>query len=107
MWYLLQQGVSPHYKGLLMQALNLKKKEIIKLLLVFGAVHVQLYSMPDPNDLEKTIEKEIRYNDPDNTMTEVACITPSTYPKSYENKLEELTARLNSTKNETLLQTWI
>jgi ankyrin repeat protein len=38
-WYLLQQGVSPHYKGLLLQALNLKKKEIIKLLLVFGAVH--------------------------------------------------------------------
>ena len=46
-WYLMQQGVSPHYKGLLMQAINLKKKEIIKLLLVFGAVHWQLYTFPD------------------------------------------------------------
>lgn len=65
--------------------------------------------MPDPNDLDKTITKEIRYNDPDLTMHDsmVMCIVPSKYPSNYENKLEELSARLNSTKNETLLQTWV
>lgn len=54
-WYLLQQGVSPHYKNLLMQALNLKKKEIIKLLLVYGASHWQLASFPDPDNFDRLL----------------------------------------------------
>ncbi len=34
-------------------------------------------------------------------------ILPSKYPQSFEMKLEELQMRLNSTKNESLVQTWL
>jgi hypothetical protein len=64
-WYLLQQGVSPLKKDLLLQALVLKKKEVIKLFLVYGASHWQLNSYPDPDNQGELIQKEVKYNDPD------------------------------------------
>jgi ankyrin repeat protein len=64
-WYLLDKQFTPHYKGLLFTALNLKKKEIVKLLLAYGASHQQVYSIPDPENPAVTIVKEVRYNDPE------------------------------------------
>jgi hypothetical protein len=61
----------------------LKKKEIIKLLLVYGAVHWQLNSFPDPTNQNMIVTKEVRYNDPDAKIhdSQILIIVPKNYPQ--------------------------
>lgn len=74
-------------------------------------MHWQLNSFPDPANHGVMVTKEVRYNDPDSKVpdSQILMIVPSKYPpgQGFELKLEELQMRLNTTKNEMLLQTFI